>query len=76
MWTSIEPKISSLVDLDTAKQVWAQAREMFYGIGNMRRTYNLHWAFFYFYLEDFFGKLHGICKEIDLSALSLQMLLR
>ena len=37
---------SSLVCLHTAKQVWDRVKEMFFGIGNLCRTYDLHQAFF------------------------------
>ena len=43
----MEPSVSSsLVYLDTAKQVWDRVKEMFFGIGNLCRTCDLHQAFF------------------------------
>ena len=68
----MEPKInSSLVYLGTVKQVWTNIWEMFSGVGNLKRTYDLHHAFFSLSiddmsLEDFYGKFRSICKEIDL----------
>ena len=59
------PISNSLMYLDTTKQVWNRAKEMFFGTGNLRRTYDLHQAFFSLSLddmslEDFYGKLRGI----------------
>ena len=72
-WNSIESQISSsLVYLDTAKQVWDRAKEIFSGVDNLRCTHYLHQAFFFLSfdelsLEAFCGKFSSICKEIDLS---------
>ena len=45
---------------------------MFYGVGNLFRTYDLHRAFSSLSfddmsLEDFYREVRGICEEIDLS---------
>ena len=43
LWNSMKSSvISSLVYLDIAKQVWDWAKEMFFGVGNLFRTYDLH----------------------------------
>ena len=52
--------------------MWDRAEEMFSGIGNLRRTYDLHQAFFSLSLDDmllevFYGKFYNICEEIALS---------
>ena len=53
LWNSMEPQISSsLVYLDTTKQVWDRAKELIFSVGNLRRSYNLYLAFFSFSLDD------------------------
>lgn len=43
LWNVMEPQISGpLMFLPTAKLVWRQAQEMFSGVNNLRRTYDLH----------------------------------
>ena len=43
LWNSMEPQIiGSLVYLDKAKQVWDRAKEMFFSVGNLQHTYDLH----------------------------------
>ena len=66
--------------LERAKQVWNRAKEMIYGVGNLRRSYDLHEAFFSIFLddmslEDYYGKFRGNWEEIDLSE-PIRMLLR
>ena len=69
----MEPSVSSsLVNLDTAKQVWDKAKDMFSGVGNLRYTYDLHQVFFSHSLDDlpleaFYDKLCSIREEIVLS---------
>ena len=73
IWNSMEYLVSSsLVYLDTAKQVWDRAKEMFSGIGNFRHAYNLRQAFFSLspddmLIEAFYSKFRNICEEIALS---------
>ena len=67
----MEPTISSsLMCLDTTKQVWNRAKEMFSRVGNLLRTYDLHPAFFFISiddmsLEDLYDKFRGIGEEIS-----------
>ncbi|GFZ16047.1 hypothetical protein Acr_25g0004560 [Actinidia rufa] len=73
MWNSIEPHItSSLVYLTSAKQVWDQATKMFSGVGNLRRTYDLHQTFFSItlgdtWLEDYYVRFLAAYEKIRLS---------
>ena len=47
LWNSMEPQISgSLVYLESAKQVWRQTQELYSGVNNLRRTYDLHQTYF------------------------------
>ncbi|XP_058193764.1 uncharacterized protein LOC131310639 isoform X2 [Rhododendron vialii] len=72
LWNSMEDHISStLVFLPTAKQVWTQAQEMYSGVNNLRRTYDLHRSFFSISqgdlsLESYYAKFRGICEELNI----------
>ncbi|XP_058180814.1 uncharacterized protein LOC131299213 [Rhododendron vialii] len=62
---------STLVFLPTAKQVWTQAQEMYSGVNNLRRTYDLHQSFFSISqgdlsLESYYAKFRGICEELNI----------
>jgi len=69
LWNSMESKIScSLVFLSTAKLVWEQAMELYFGVNNLKRIYDLHQAYFSLTLsdlslEDYYNKFKSICEE-------------
>ncbi|XP_058219066.1 uncharacterized protein LOC131329730 [Rhododendron vialii] len=72
LWNSMEEHIAStLVFLPTAKQVWTQAQEMYFGVNNLCRTYDLHQSFFSISqgdlsLEAYYSKFRGICEELNI----------
>ncbi|GFZ00912.1 hypothetical protein Acr_14g0005470 [Actinidia rufa] len=73
LWNVMEPQISGpLMFLPTAKLVWRQAQEMFYGVNNLRRTYDLHQEFFSLSmgertLETHYAKCCGVCEQIKIA---------
>lgn len=70
LWKSMEENIkNTLVFLPMAKLVWKQ--ELFSGLNNLRRTYDLHETFFSlelgnFLLEDYYAKFRGVCEELNI----------
>ena len=53
LWNSMESKIScSLVFLPTAKLVWEQVKELYFGVNNLKRIYDLHQNYFSLSLSD------------------------
>lgn len=73
MWGCIEPSIlTHVVYSDTTKGAWELLREMFSGVDNLRRTYDLHQSFFSLAmdgssLEDFYGRFRAVCDELDMA---------
>ena len=72
LWNSMESKIScSLVFLPTAKLVWEQAKELYSGVNNLKRIYDLHQNYFSLSLsdmslEDYYNKFKGVCEELNI----------
>ena len=70
LWNSMESKIScSLVFLPTTKLVWKQVKELYSGVNNLKRIYDLHQNYFSlslsdFSLEDYYNKFKGVCEEL------------
>ena len=68
----MESKINcSLVYLPTAKLIWEQAKELYSGVNNLKRIYDLHQAYFSLTLndvslEDYYNKFKGICEELNI----------
>ena len=68
----MESKINcSLVYLPTAKLIWEQAKELYFGVNNLKRIYDLHQAYFSLTLndvslEDNYNKFKGICEELNI----------
>ena len=53
LWNSMESKIScSLVFLPTTKLVWKQVKELYSGVNNLKRIYDLHQNYFSLCLSD------------------------
>ncbi|GFZ09696.1 hypothetical protein Acr_21g0002950 [Actinidia rufa] len=73
LWNNMEPKISGrLVLLNTAKRVWNGTNEMYSGMDNLHRTYELHQTFFsltldYMSLKDYYARFRGMYEELDLA---------
>ncbi|XP_058197539.1 uncharacterized protein LOC131313314 [Rhododendron vialii] len=66
-----EQVVSTLMFCDTAKEVWTQAKELYSGIDNLHRTYDLHRSFFDISqgadsFEDYYAKFRRICNELDI----------
>lgn len=67
----MEEQISStLMFCDTAKEVWTQAQELFSGVNNLHRIYDLHQSFFSVSQDDlslkaYYAKFSCICNELD-----------
>ena len=72
LWNSKESKISgSLVFLTTAKLLWEQAKELYSGVNNLKRVYDLHQNYFSLSLsdlslEDYHNKFKGVCEELNI----------
>ena len=68
---SIEPQISgSLVFLEIPNK-WGQAQQLYSGVNNLHRTYDLRQTYFSFtlgdsFLEDYYGQFCGICKKLNI----------
>ena len=71
-WNSMESKIScSLVFLPTTKLVWEQAKELYFGVNNLKQIYDLHQNYFSLSLsdmslEDYYNKFKGVCEELNI----------
>ncbi|XP_058190221.1 uncharacterized protein LOC131307612 [Rhododendron vialii] len=66
-----EQVASTLMFCDTAREVWTQAQELYSGVDNLRRTYDLHQSFFNISqgddsFEDYYAKFRRICNELDI----------
>ncbi|XP_058182112.1 uncharacterized protein LOC131300317 [Rhododendron vialii] len=66
-----EQVASTLMFCDTARAVWTQAKELYSGVNNLRRTYDLHQSFFNISqgddsFEDYYAKFRRICNELDI----------
>ena len=72
LWNSMESKINcSLVFLPTAKLVWEQAKELYSGVNNLKRIYDLHQNYFSLSLgdmslEDYYNKFKGVREELNI----------
>ena len=72
LWNSMKSKIScSLVFIPTIKLVWEQAKELYSGVKNLKRIYNLHQNYFTlrlsdFSLEKYHNKFKCICEELNI----------
>ena len=68
----MESKIScSLVFLPTTKLVWEQAKELYSGVNNLKRIYDLHQNYLSLSLgdmslEDYYNKFKGVCEELNI----------
>ena len=68
----MESKIScSLVLLLIAKLVWEQAKELYFGVSNLKRIYDLHQSYFSLTLsdlslEDYYNKFKSICEACNI----------
>ncbi|GFS41529.1 hypothetical protein Acr_00g0074920 [Actinidia rufa] len=73
LWNVMEPRISGpLMFLPTAKLVCKQAQEMFSGVNNLRRTYDLHQEFLSLSmgeqtLETHYAKFCGVYEQIKIA---------
>ena len=72
LWNSMESKINcSLVFLPTAKLDWEQAKELYSGVNNLKRIYDLHQNYLSLSLgdmslEDYYNKFKGVCEELNI----------
>ena len=68
----MESKICcSLVFLPTAKLVWEQAKELYSGVNNLIRIYDLHQNYFSLSLgdmslEDYYNKFKDVREELNI----------
>ncbi|XP_058190207.1 uncharacterized protein LOC131307603 [Rhododendron vialii] len=72
LWNSMTEQVAStLMFCDTAREVWTQAQELYSGVDNLRRTYDLHQSFFNISqgddsFEEYYAKFRRICNELDI----------
>ncbi|XP_058223032.1 uncharacterized protein LOC131332754 [Rhododendron vialii] len=66
-----EQVASTLMFCETAREVWTQAKELYSGVDNLCRTYDLHQSFFNISqgddsFEDYYATFRRICNELDI----------
>ncbi|XP_059647309.1 uncharacterized protein LOC132293728 [Cornus florida] len=72
MINSIEPQISStLLYLDTAKEIWDRLQQLYSGTGNITRVYELCKQYFNleqgnYSIEEYYSKVVGVWEELNL----------
>ena len=72
LWNGMESKINgSLVFLPTAKLVWEQAKELYFGVNNLKQIYDLHQNYFSLSLSDlsldnYYNKFKGVWEELNM----------